>query len=281
MEEGKEKYDVKVTIVGNDDYVYEKTIAEGAFSDTIETDGSMGTINCVDGDLTFDPLTSNISSPYINENTNCIITLTDSTNNLDMDQLMSTPEWGGISYYYKGDAINNYIMVNDMLFRIVRINGDGSLRLILNDVVLSSSYGTNEYLGSNLQKVLEEWFDSNFDKQSYLVLDGEFSYLNDVDYNKEDLINMEGYIQAKVGTLSVSEAYLINLDVKSSYLNTVNGFLLMNPAGVDQVWSFKDNSIVGVSKNDVLSVRPVINIKTDNITGSGYKTDPYIVVEED
>ncbi len=286
VEDDRENFNVKVSIVGNNDYVYEKTVKEGAFSDTVETNGSMGIIYCNSGNLNFDPLTSTISIPYLNQDTNCVISLTDDTNNLEVDRLESTIEIGDDSlptnttYYYKGDAINNYIKVNDMMFRIVRINYDGSLRLILNDVVLSSSYGTNnEYEGSNLQKVLNAWFNDNFNDESYLV-DGAYSYLNDVDYNTENLLYLDGYMMAKVGTLGVSEAYLINQDVTSSYLNTVSGFLLMNPNGIDNVWAFKNNKIVSVSKNDVLSVRPVINIKADIISGSGTNIDPYVIRED-
>lgn len=281
VEDNRSEYNVKISVVGTDGYIYDKMVKEGAFSDTIDTDGSMGEMNCTTGaNLNFDPITSKISIPYLNQDTVCIITLTEGTNNIDIDGLVEALDDDGLSYYYKGDATTNYIVVNDMLFRIVRINGDGSLRLILDDVILSSSYGSfNEYDGSNLQKVLNDWYKENFNNQSYLIKWG-FSYLNDVDYNKEDFRNPEGYWLLDVGTLGVSEAYLINQDVSSSYLNTPNGFLLMNPNGIDNVWAFKNNEVVSVSKDAVLSVRPVINIRTDNITGSGTKYDPYVVEED-
>ncbi len=280
VEDNKAEYNVEVTVMGDEEYTYTKTVKEGAFSDTINTNGSIGNINCTSGNLNFDPLTSRIYSPYLSQNTTCYIVLTETTNNINVDELVPIADGDGTSYYYKGDAYNNYIIVKDMAFRIVRINGDGSLRLVLNDVVLSSSYGTNnEYLGSNLQKVLENWYDSNFKDESYLI-EWEFSYLNSVDFSIEDLRNDDGYIQTKVGTLSVSEAYVINKDVENSYLNTPNGFLLMNPNGIDEVWAFKNNKITSVSKNAVLNVRPVINIRTDNITGSGTKADPYVVEED-
>ena len=280
VDDDKGEYSVKVAIVGNEDATYEKVVKEGAFSDTVKTGGVMGDIHCTSGNLNFDPLTSRISIPYLNQNTNCVITLMDSTNNIDIDGLTPIADGDGTSYYYKGDATNNYIVVNDMVFRILRRNGDGSLRLVLNDVILSSSYGEfNEYEGSKLQSVLERWFKENFNKQSYLI-PWEYSYLNEIDYDTESLRNDEGYLILDVGTLSVSEAYVINKDVSSSYLNTANGFLLMNPNGTDNVWAFKNNEIVSVSKDDVLSVRPVINIRTDNITGSGTKYDPYVVEED-
>ena len=39
----------------------------------------------------------------------------------------------GTSYYFRGNINNNYIKINDMLFRIVRINGDGTIRIILDE----------------------------------------------------------------------------------------------------------------------------------------------------
>ncbi len=39
----------------------------------------------------------------------------------------------GTSYYYRGNVQNNYVTFNNMCWRIVRIQGDGSVKLVLSD----------------------------------------------------------------------------------------------------------------------------------------------------
>ena len=53
----------------------------------------------------------------------------------DNDKLLNNaPDDYGTSYYYYGAVTDNYVSFADKLWRIVRINGDGTIRLILDDV---------------------------------------------------------------------------------------------------------------------------------------------------
>ena len=47
--------------------------------------------------------------------------------------LNSAPDDYGTSYYYRGNVLDNYVTFADMCWRIVRINGDGTTKLILED----------------------------------------------------------------------------------------------------------------------------------------------------
>ena len=43
----------------------------------------------------------------------------------------------GITYYYRGKITNNYVSISDTLWRITRINGDGTVKLVLdNDITI-------------------------------------------------------------------------------------------------------------------------------------------------
>ena len=72
--------------------------------------------------------------------------------------LNNAPDDYGTSYYYRGNVIDNYVTFANKIWRIVRINGDGTVRLILNDVAKDSSgnkiitafntsYNDNAYVG--------------------------------------------------------------------------------------------------------------------------------------
>ena len=53
--------------------------------------------------------------------------------------LNNAPDDYGTSYYYRGNVTDNYVSFADKTWRIVRINGDGTVRLILDDVAKDSS----------------------------------------------------------------------------------------------------------------------------------------------
>ena len=53
--------------------------------------------------------------------------------------LNNAPDDYGTSYYFRGNVKDNYVTFADKKWRIVRINGDGSVRLVLDDVAKDSS----------------------------------------------------------------------------------------------------------------------------------------------
>lgn len=58
-------------------------------------------------------------------------------------------------YIYRGDNVNNYIVFNDQVFRIVRINSDGTLRVIETDYIVKSNKETLEFKVS--RRISSEW----------------------------------------------------------------------------------------------------------------------------
>ena len=64
--------------------------------------------------------------PVVNEAGTVQVTGIESENGY----LCSAPDDCGTSYYYRGNVTNNYVRFGDYYWRILRINGDGSIRLI-------------------------------------------------------------------------------------------------------------------------------------------------------
>lgn len=74
----------------------------------------------------------------------------------------------GIGYYYRGVVDNNYVLFANNVWRIMRVNSDGTVRLILDSPINSgATYNFNdsaantEYNGSVIEGVLEEWYKNN------------------------------------------------------------------------------------------------------------------------
>ena len=64
--------------------------------------------------------------PSVNADGSVNVTSAESENSL----LCSAPDNYGTSYYYRGNVTNNYVYFAGFYWRIVRINGDGSIRMI-------------------------------------------------------------------------------------------------------------------------------------------------------
>src|SRR5574344_2072350 len=77
------------------------------------------------------------SCPTVNENGTVAVSAIEGTKSL----LCSAPDDCGTSYYYRGNVINNYVKLGSYYFRIIRINGDGSVRMIYDG---TSAHANNE-----------------------------------------------------------------------------------------------------------------------------------------
>lgn len=63
--------------------------------------------------------------------------------------LRSAPDDFGTSYYFRGTVDNNYVMLGGICWRIVRIMGDGNIKLTTHDIMgdCSSNSGTGAFIG--------------------------------------------------------------------------------------------------------------------------------------
>ena len=76
----------------------------------------------------------------------------------------------GTTYYFRGNVTNNYVRFANKLWRIIRINEDGTVRLILDDKIDTNQYKNNSnynsytymyYSISDVKSTLNTWYDNN------------------------------------------------------------------------------------------------------------------------
>ncbi len=117
------------------------------------------------------------------------------TNGKGLYYTSTNTEDNKVTYYFRGAVENNYVSFADLDWRIIRINEDGSIRLILSDTIGSSVFNessdNNAYVGymygtpeastyeethangerSELNQMLFDWFwnGSIYDYESYLA----------------------------------------------------------------------------------------------------------------
>ena len=143
--------------------------------------------------------------PTVNDDGSVNVTSSESENSL----LCMAPDNYGTSYYFRGNVQNNYIYFANLYWRIIRINGDGSIRMIYDgtsahengevseDRIIGTSafnekYDDNAYVGymygtagsstyeetranihdSTIKKYIDNWYENNIknnDSERYLA----------------------------------------------------------------------------------------------------------------
>ncbi|MBE6156863.1 MAG: hypothetical protein E7161_03860 [Firmicutes bacterium] len=219
----------------------------------------------------------------------------------------------GVSYYFRGNVNNNYVSFGELTWRIVRINGDGTVRLILDGVTDTiSSYYTSDNIvfdfeDANINTYLESWLNDNL--ADYVDYIANTKYCNDITY--DDIYNFNSYARIvtnkiptlnclgnsfndNIGLLTADEVsfaggsselsnknyYLYNSEIKDSWY-TMTGARgtesNINMFMVDTSGSLKTN----ITGNLYRNVRPVINlIKNIEVEGDGTSSNPYKMKEQ-
>lgn len=223
--------------------------------------------------------------------------------------LIKTVDDYGIAYYFRGNVQNNNVSINNLNFKIVRINGDGSVRLALaNDTGELKKYvDSNEkysYKDSVIKAYLDSWITINLgDYTSFLATQ---KYCNDVLLNDntfyaytrvvEDYIPsficLSNKVTSKVALLTVDEVLFAgaspNEDNTSYYLYNesieTDSFLMSSSKLVNGIYypfalSKNGKVLSDVSGSFLRSVRPVITIiKTALVDGDGTSSNPYKLI---
>jgi len=214
----------------------------------------------------------------------------------------------GVSYYFRGNVVNNYVSFANLTWRIVRINGDGTVRLVLDGVTdsLTTYYNENRenfsYNKSPMEDYLNSWYDLNLTEYTNYIANTKFC--NDISH--DELYNYNSYIRIitnkiptlnclgnsfsnNIGTLTIDEVILAGANTITSNQN----YYLYN-SNISSMWytmtgaSGTDTSInmfmvdgngglkTNVAGNLYRNVRPVINlIKNIEMEGDGTKENPY------
>lgn len=184
------------------------------------------------------------------------------------------------NYIYRGDVNNNYLRYNNMLWRIVRINSDNSLDIILDDYIslLPWSSKVSSFTESDMYKYLNNDFLNLLDK---------------------DMLNQTSFCTDKIADLSSitcenqnSDSYVKLLDV-ANFLNSVNNgksylvnsdeIMWLSDYSEDKIWHTNGVNVSQSLVNSFYEVRPMVRLKSTTTykEGEGSKDKPFIVGNED
>ena len=183
----------------------------------------------------------------------------------------------GTTYFYRGAVTNNYVSFAGSTWRIVRINENGSVRLLLNEGInnnmnykfnpsynnYSYMYYSNSDVDNGVKRTVDTWYDNNIKGYEEYIADTEFCEQFKVTYSSSYATagsvtvplyssytsnfkcstdgNGKGVLTSKVGLLTYDEAVHAGNHYNNSsdsYITNSNYYYwLMSPAGADNIFA--------------------------------------------
>lgn len=186
------------------------------------------------------------------------------------------------NYYFKGKDINNYVEYSNRLFRIVKLNKDGSITLISDKVASNLAMGENKsysdsYIYQWLNKLEEDntgiFINSLNDKGKYLTKSETCLDIVDEASNKECL---ESSKDSYVTLLSISD--YVNTGNIDSFINNGQYFYLSDNNNENKSWYINSTGKLGTGDgSDIYGIKPVITLKKgiELVGGDGSIDNPY------
>ena len=164
--------------------------------DTDFSDGSINdktftlTVNVyADGKVVNAPATKTLSQLILDSNqviTKAPTLTTSSNNTTDASGLYKSTDTntGKPTYYFRGNVTNNYVKFAGQTWRIVRVNEDGTIKLIMNNAINNNKsynfqinsydYKYMYYTNGKAKSILNDWYDSNLSKYDTHIITGNY-----------------------------------------------------------------------------------------------------------
>ena len=236
--------------------------------------------------------------------------------NGEEDGLIQKNEQEGKTYYFKGNVVNNYVSFANYLWRVVRINPDKSVKLVLDSTLDSmESFNDEEQVGnesfeeSHLYSLLQDFYNIHLQEYDRYIASTPYCFDNSVLNEEENIITyLPSYrlfveqlstyscngtsLPLKIALITADEVNfaLASTGVSSdSYLkgNYQSSWWTMTPSKKeDGKMYFVSVSKDGVLQNDTLEstklfFRPVISLsRRVRADGKGTLEEPYVILAE-
>ncbi|MCI8394079.1 MAG: hypothetical protein HFH86_01180 [Bacilli bacterium] len=242
--------------------------------------------------------------------------IVNSTSKTKISEEIATEEEGliestddlGTSYYFRGNISNNYVKFAGFNWRIVKINGDGSVKIILDDLINNNTqfyqkdYNLN-FESSNIYQNLVAWYQTHLKEYDNIIANYKFctdattdergyKTLTRIYIDHDPIFHCIGDTSTlKIGLLTADEVAFAGgtnqINNQKYYLyqpNIKGGWWTMSPANnKDNQYSFVEMNQFGKLNDGTTGTlfrgsRPVINlVRKSSASGTGTQQDPYIV----
>jgi len=155
--------------------------------------------------------------------------VTKNSENIESVLSVTTDDYG-TSYYYRGGVTDNYVNFAGMCWRIVRIEGDGSVKLILEDRNEQCNDKEGQDLNNNGTYFTGNWSGG---EEDYYVFGYDDNY-------RADFLNYEGGLADSFKTFQTALAKKINTSLTDTSTQTEINTALSSKLKIDE-WCYDDN----------------------------------------
>ena len=180
------------------------------------------------------------------------------------------------SYIYKGDVKNNYLKYNNMLWRIVRINADNSLDIILDDYISVLPWNKNisSFKESEIYSYLNKDFLNNLDKDMLVTTsfcEDKIDDLTKIACEKQD---SDSYVKL----LDVAN-FLNSVRNKKTYLTNDDEIFWLSDYNENKIWHTNGYNVSQSDANVFYEIRPMVRLKNTTVykVGDGTIDKPFEV----
>lgn len=181
-------------------------------------------------------------------------------------------------YLFKGNEVNNYLEFSNMMFRILKVNIDGSVDIVLNNDINNLKYKlNNDYINSDINKYLNDVFLSKLDKayiEKTLICNDKVENINKYSCNDKDINNY-------VRLLDLSD-YLNSIN-EESFIKSNESIWLSTVKDDNNIWAVNNDEVTYLKNDSSAGIRPVITLKNSDVitSGDGTKDNPYKITKKE
>ncbi|MDE5539987.1 MAG: hypothetical protein K2J20_05830, partial [Bacilli bacterium] len=219
----------------------------------------------------------------------------------------------GLIYYFRGNITNNYVKFADNLWRIVKINSDGTVKIVLNSILPDlTAYNTDtttyeNIANTDIYNALKSYYELNL--KNYDTSIANYRFCSETSHKEETsnktynaysrLITnkiptfscLGDKYSSKIGLLTADEVmfagansdsnnasyYLYNKDIADDWWTSS---LASSKSGDFNVFLVNKEGkvLASTSGTTYKGLRPVINlVRKSTVTGEGTTENPYIL----
>ena len=178
------------------------------------------------------------------------------------------------NYVYKGRNVDNYIIVDQMLFRILRINGDKTMDLVLDEYInrLEWNDTITRYENSSLRTYLEEQVLPSINQDNL----AKTTICMDPIYELSEITCDNPSNEFLIRPLGIDD-YLNSLNDDKTFINSGNEYIWLYNFGKNNAWHTTGTYISNSKPTNIYGIRPVITLKNSvtYLKGDGSSNNPY------
>ncbi len=183
------------------------------------------------------------------------------------------------SYLYKGTAVDNYVKFSNTLWRIIKVNSDGSIEMVTDSYINALDWNSKitDYASSDIRSYLNDVYLNTLNKDLLTNVTYCTDLITDLSSVKCDNSDSSDFVRL----LGITEFLNSGVDGKTFITDGNNNIWLYN-SNEKSVWNTNGTGLGTSNADSGYLVKAVVHIKNSAqlLGGKGKKEDPYIIEEK-